>query len=162
MGFGKLFGELESAAGGSANLEQTFSQVASNVPQQGLAGALTHAFQSDQTPPFSQMLGNIFGGSNDDQKAGLLSRLVATLGPELLQSGALGSLGALVAGGGKITPQQAAQVDPQAVQQMAEQAQQQNPSIIQEAGNFYAQHPTAVKAVGAASLAFILSHLTKK
>src|ERR1039457_1992312 len=71
MGFGNLMGALESMAGGSGNLEQAFSQVAANAGQGGMAGALSHAFQSDQTPPFGQMVGSLFGNSNPDQKAGL-------------------------------------------------------------------------------------------
>jgi len=44
----------------------------------------------------------------------------------------------------------------------AEHAAKQNPSIVDQASEFYAQHPTLVKSLGAASLALIMSHLSKK
>jgi hypothetical protein len=48
------------------------------------------------------------------------------------------------------------------VQQLAEHAQKQNPSIIDQASQFYSQHPTLVQALGAGSLALIMSHLSKR
>jgi hypothetical protein len=162
MGLGNIMGALESMAGGSGNLEQAFSQVAANAGQGGLASALTHAFQSDQTPPFGQMVGSMFGNSNPDQKAGMLNQLAQSLGPQILASGALGSLGSLLGGGAPITPAQAAQVSPEEVQAAAEHAQKHNPSIVEEASNFYAQHPTLVQGLGAAALGMMMSHMTKK
>jgi hypothetical protein len=154
-------GALGSMAGGSGNLEQEFSQVASSAGQGGLASALTHAFNSDQTPPFAQMVGSLFGNSSPDQKAGLLNQLAQSVGPQLMASGALGSLGNLLGSGQAITPEQASQVDPATVQQAAEHAQRHNPSIVEEASGFYAQHPTLVKGLGAAALGLMMSHLSK-
>jgi hypothetical protein len=162
MGLGNLMGALESMAGGSGNLEQAFSQVAANAGQGGLAGALSHAFQSDQTPPFGQMVGSLFGNSNPDQKAGLLNQLAQSAGPQLMASGVLGNLGSLLGSGRQITPEQAAQVSPVQVQEAAEHAQKHNPSIVEQASCFYAQHPTLVQGLGAAALGLMMSHLTKK
>jgi hypothetical protein len=158
MGLGNLIGAL----GGGGNLEQQFSQVASQAGQGGLASALTHAFNSDQTPPFGQMVGNMFGNSNPDQKAGILNQILQSVGPQLMASGALGGLGSLLGGGGQVTPTQAAQVSPEQVQQMAEHAQQHNPSIVEQASNFYAQHPTLVQGLGATALAMMMSHMSKR
>jgi hypothetical protein len=162
MGLGNLMGALESMAGGSGNVEQAFSQVAANAGQGGLAGALSHAFQSDQTPPFGQMVGSLFGNSNPDQKAGLLNQLAQSVGPQLMASGALGNLGNLLGSGSQITPEQAAQVSPEEVQQAAEHAQAHNPSVVEEASSFYAQHPTLVQGLGAAALGLMMSHLSKR
>lgn len=162
MGLGNLMGTLESMAGGSGNLEQAFSQVAANAGQGGLAGALSHAFQSDQTPPFGQMVGSLFGNSNASQKAGLLNQLAQSAGPQLMASGVLGSLGSLLGSGAQISPEQAAQVSPEEVAQAAEHAQKHNPSIVEEASNFYSQHPTLVQGLGAAALGLMMSHLSKK
>lgn len=159
MGLGNLMGALESMAGG--NLEQTFSQAATNAGQGGLASALCHAFQSDQTPPFAQMVGSLFNNSNPEQKAGLLNQLAQSVGPELMASGVLGKLGALLGSGTQITPEQAAEVTPEQVQQAAEHAQNHNPSFVDEASSFYAQHPTLVKGLGAAALGLMMSHLAK-
>ena len=162
MGLGNLMGALGSMTGGSGNLEQAFSQIAGSAGQGGLAAALTHAFQSDQTPPFGQMIGNLFGNSDPEQKAGLLNQLAQSVGPQLLASGALGSLGNLLGSGTPITPQQEDQVDASDVQQAAEHAQKHNPSIVDEASGFYSQHPTLVKGLGAAALALMVSHMSNK
>jgi hypothetical protein len=108
------------------------------------------------------MVGSMFGNSNPEQKAGLLNQLAQSVGPQLLASGALGSLGNLLGGGARITPEQASQVDSGEVQQAAEHAQQHNPSIVDEASSFYAQHPTLVQGLGAAALGLMMSHMTKK
>jgi hypothetical protein len=161
MGLGNLMGALESMAG-SGNVEQAFSQAAAGAGQQGLAGALSHAFQSDQTPPFGQMVSSLFGNSSPDQKAGFLNQLAQSVGPQLMASGALGNLGALLGSGTQITPEQAAQVSPEQVQQAAEHAQTHNPSFIEEASGFYAQHPTLVQGLGASALGLMMSHFSKR
>ena len=161
MGLGNIMGELESLAG-SSNVQQAFSQVAANAGQGGLAAALSHAFQSDQTPPFGQMVGSMFGNSSPDQKAGILNQLAQSVGPQLMASGVLGNLGSLLGGGTPISPQQASQVSTEDVQQAAEQAQQHNPSIVDQASSFYAQHPTLVQGLGATALAMMMSHMSKR
>lgn len=146
-----------------ANVHQDFEQVAQTAPQPQLAAGLAEAFRSNQTPPFGQMLGTLFSQSNGQQQAGILNHLLGSLGPAA-GAGALGGLSGLsglLGSGSQVTPQQAQQVPPETVQQLAEQAQKSNPSIVDEAGSFYAQHPTLVKALGAGSLALIMSHMSR-
>jgi hypothetical protein len=107
------------------------------------------------------MLGTLFSQSNGQQQAGILNQLLGSLGPAAAGAGALGGLSSLLGGGSQVTPQQAQRVPPETVQQLAEQAQRNNPSIIDQAGSFYAQHPTLVKALGAGSLALIMSHMSR-
>ena len=156
---------LEQYSGGatnpSANVHQDFEQVAQSAPQPQLAAGLSEAFRSNQTPPFGQMLGTLFSQSNGQQQAGILNQLLGSLGPAAAGAGALGGLSSLLGGATQVTPQQAQQVSPETVQQLAEQAQTHNPSIVDEAGSFYAQHPTLVKALGAGSLALIMCHMSR-
>lgn len=163
MSLSNLMGMLQQYAGGpgnTANAEQDFDQVAQNASQSHLAGGLANAFRSDQTPPFPQIISKLFTNSNGQQQAGILSRLLQAAGPGAAASGMLGGLlGG--AGGGQVTPEQAQQVPPQAVHDLAEQAQKNNPSIVDEAGSFYAQHPTLVKALGAGALAMVMSHMSR-
>lgn len=147
-----------------ATVTQDFQQVAQNAPSTHLANGLADAFRSDQTPPFGQMVGTMFGNSNDQQRAGILNQLISAAGPAVLSSGLLGGLSGMLGGGGsqpQVTPEQARQVSPEAVQQLAEHAHQQNPSIVEQASNFYAQHPTLVQALGAGSLALIMSRMSR-
>ena len=126
-----------------------YQQVARAAPADVVAGGLSQAFRSDQTPPFPQMLANLFGQSDPNQRAGVLNRLRSALEPG-------------AASGGAVTPQQASQVSPQEVQEMAAQAERRNPSIIDEVSGFYAQHPQAVKAVGGLALTIALQHILKR
>ena len=136
-----------------------FQQVSQAAPKEVVAGGLSQAFRSDQTPPFPQMLANLFTHSDPNQRAGLLNRLLESAGPGVLA--ALPGLSSLL-GQGKVTPEQASQISPSPVQQMAEHAQQQDPSIVDQVSNFYAQHPDVVKAVGGLALTIALQHMLKR
>jgi hypothetical protein len=154
-----------NAANPPANAQQDFQQVSQAAPQEHLATGLAEAFRSNQTPPFPEMLASLFGQSNGQQRAGILNQLVAAAGPALAggtAGGIAGQLAGLLKGGANVTPQQAEQVSPEAVQQLATQAQAHNPSIIDLASNFYAQHPQLVQGLGAGALALIMSHMSKK
>lgn len=144
-------------------MHAAYDQVAPAVPQGSLAAGLGHAFKSDQTPPFEQMVSGLFGQSNPDQKAGLLNQLLASLGPagsRVLGSLGLGGLAGATAGQ-SVTPQQAQDVSPEAVQTIARQAATRDPSIMDKAASFYAQHPTLVKAIGAGALALLMSKISQ-
>ena len=164
MGLMDDIGKLASGAGGStADLHAAYDQAAQSVSRGTLADGLSHAFNSDQTPPFQQMVAGLFDKSNPEQKAGLLNQLLGTLGSgpasQILASLGLGGV-AGAAAGGTVTPQQAQQVPPQAVQTLAEQAAKKDPSIVDKAAGFYAQHPTLVKAIGAGALALLMSRIS--
>jgi len=141
-----------------ANTERDFDQVSQNAPQSHVASGLAEAFRSNQTPPFAQMLTTLFTNSNGQQQAGILNHLLGSAGPA---SGA-SILGGLLGGASQLTPEQAQQVPPESVQRLAEQAQNNDPSIIDKASSFYAQHPTLVKTLGAGSLALIMSHISQR
>ncbi|MCS0588794.1 hypothetical protein ACFQ09_24435 [Massilia norwichensis] len=166
MGF-DLGNMLQQYLGGAANAnpaqaENDFDHVSQNVPREDVARGVTQALRSDQTPPFPQMVGNMFGNSNPDQRAGMLNQLLASVGPALLSGGAGGILGNLLGGGqNRVTPEQASQISPDQVTQIAAQAEQHNPGIVDQMGDFYAQHPTLVKTLGGAALAIALGHLAQ-
>ena len=145
-------------ASNTGNVEQDFQQVSQAAPQQHLATGLADAFRSSQTPPFAQMVSTLFSHSNSDQQAGLLNHLLGSLGP----GAASGILGGLFSGGSQVTPQQAQQVPPEAVHQLAEQAEKNDPSIIDSVSSFYAQHPTLVQTLGAGALGLIMSHISHR
>jgi hypothetical protein len=151
-----------SAATPPPNVEQDYSQVAQNAPTEHLASGLTEAFRSDQTPSFGEMLRTLFSNSNGEQRAGILNQLLSAAGPNVLNTAALSGLAGLLRGQTTVTPDQASQVSPESVQQLAEHAQKQNPSIVEEASAFYAQHPTLVKTLGAGALALVMSHLSRR
>jgi hypothetical protein len=168
MGFMNEIGSLlqqykgASSAAPPANVEQDFNQVARQVPQATVSSALGDAFRSNETPPFGQMVSQLFGQSNGDQRAGILNHLLASAGPAALSGPLLGGLSSLMQGRSSITSDQAQQVSPDVVQHLAEHAQKQDPSIIDKASQFYAQHPTLVQGLGAGALALMMSRMSQR
>jgi hypothetical protein len=91
--------------------ENDFGQVAQNAPRAELAQGVTEAFRSDQTAPFPQMVGQLFGNGDSGQRAGMLNELLSGIGPGVLSSIAGGALGSLF--GGKDNDRAAARVTPE-------------------------------------------------
>ena len=141
-----------------------FDQVAQQASPQDLGRGVAEAFRSDATPPFEQMIGSLFSQSSPEQRAGILNQLVQALGSGALASVAGGVLGRVLGGAGNaqtttITPEQASQVSPADAAVIAEHAEKKDPSILDRAGEFYAQHPDLVKGLGAAALAIALGKM---
>lgn len=170
MGF-DLGNLLQQYVGGAANpnpdrAADDFDQVANAAPRAQVAQGVTAALRSDQTPPFPQMVGQMFGQGDPNQRAGMLNQLIGGLGPGLLSSIAGGALGNLFGGAGnnsqpRVTPEQAAQMTPEQVQEIAAKAEHENPGIVDRMGDFYAENPTLVKAIGGAALAIVLGQVAQ-
>jgi hypothetical protein len=158
----QLSNQLNSGQATDDDVHSTYDRVAHELPQGDLASGISHVFNSPETPPFEQMLSGLFGQSNGTQKAGMLNQILGSLGPN---AGALlGSAGlaGLLGGGTTVTPQQAQEVSPEAVQVLAQNAAKKNPTIVDQAAGFYAQHPTLVKSIGAGALALLLSRMSRR
>jgi hypothetical protein len=155
-------GGAAAAAAPAQDVNAHFDQVAAAAPAGTLAAGLAAAFHSDQTPAFGNMLSGLFEKSTGEQKAGLLNQLMANVTPAMLSSIAGGgALAGLLKSGGQITPEQAQQVSPQAVQEIAAQAKAANPSIVDSVSNFYAQHTTLCKTLGGAALSICLAKVAQ-
>ena len=160
---------LGGAMNGNGNVngtrpEDDFDQVASQAPRGSVAQGVTEALRSDQTPPFAQMVSQLFGSSDANQRAGMLNQIISSVGPGVLATLGGGALGKLFRGHdapAAITPEQAAQLTPQEVQQIAADAERENPSIVDRMGDFYAEHPTLVKTIGGAALAIVLGRVAE-
>jgi hypothetical protein len=166
VGFSGLVNLLQQYAGATAssasgNTQQDFENVAQHATPSHLAEGLSQAFRSDQTPAFAEMIGSLFRQSNPQQRAGLVNQLLGAA-PGGLSSLVSGGLATLLQGRSQVTPEQAEELPADAVQQLAQQAHQNNPSIVDQVSNFYAEHPTVVKALGAGALALIMSHMYDK
>jgi hypothetical protein len=163
-----LGGLLNQYAAGNAtsdDVHSAYDRVANDVPRSTLADGISHAFRSDQTPAFEQMVGTLFNQSDPNQKAGLINQILGALGPNAGQMlGAAGGLGGIAGlfSGGAVSPDQAQQIPPQTVEVLAQQAAKKDPTIMDQAAAFYAQHPTLVKAIGAGALALLLSKMSRR
>lgn len=155
------------STGQSQNSEtaaEHFDQVAQAAPNNVVAEGLAAAFRSDQTPAFGNLIGSLFSRSSGEQKAGILNHLLASIGPGVLAQVAGSALSTrLLAGAGQqVTPDQAQAVPAEVVQQLATHAEKSDPSIVDKAGAFYAQHPTLVKTLGGAALSIALAKLAER
>lgn len=139
-----------------------FAKVADRAPASALSGGLAEAFRSQSTPSFGEMIAQLFARSDGAQRSGILNHLIAAAGPAVSSTGLLGSLGSSGGARADIAPEQAQKLSPEAVQRLADEAQQRDPSIVDRAGEFYAQHPTLVKSLGVGALAVIMSHLSQR
>jgi hypothetical protein len=141
----------------SESTAEHFDQVAQAAPNNVVAEGLAAAFRSDRTPAFGNLIGNLFSQSSGEQKAGILNHLLASVGPGVLAQVAGGGLSTrLLAGVG----QQA--VPTEVVQQLAAHAEKSDPSIVDKASSFYAQHSTLVKTLGGAALTIALAKVAER
>ena len=164
----QISGLLQQYGGGqsqaSGNVAEHFDQAAQAAPASSLADGLAAAFRSNQTPPFAQMASQLFGASSGSQQAGVLNTLLASAGPGLLSSllsggGVPGLASILGSGATHLTPEQAAQVPVEEVQQLAEHVEKHDPSIVDQISGFYSEHPTLIKTLGGAALAIAMSKM---
>ena len=134
-----------------AEARDEFHRIAQTAPPEALSQGLQEAFESDRTPPFGQMVAQLFGHSDDQQKRGMLGALLGGLGgaaqPVLAQAGV------------DAQPEHAPQLSGGQVQQIAEQAQKADPGIVGQMSQFYAQHPVLVKSLGGMAMALVLGRM---
>lgn len=173
----QIGGMLQQYSGANANqapqtVHDDYDQFAQAAPQSAIAEGLSAAFRSNETPPFGNMVAQMFGNANGQQRAGILNSLIAAAGPALLSQimsrggsggGGLSGLAGLLGGGQQqVTPEQAEQVSPEAVQEIAAQAEQKDPSVVDQLSNFYSEHPTLVKTLGGAALTIALAKIAQQ
>ena len=156
-------GGAAAATAPAQDVNGHFDQVASAAPASTIAAGLAAAFHSDQTPAFGNMISGLFANSNGEQKAGVLNQLLANVNPAMLSSIAGGGVlaGLLKGGATQVTPEQAQQISPEVVQEIAAKAKEVNPSIVDSVSNFYAQHTTLCKTLGGAALSICLAKVAQ-
>lgn len=161
--FGALLGKYKSASASAPppGVDADFAKVAEKTPTSAISSGLAEAFRSKSTPEFGDMISQLFAQSDSTQRAGILNHLLAAAGPALGSGGALAGLSGLLSGS-TVAPEQAQKVSADAVRQLANEAHKRDPSIVDKASEFYAQHPTLVKGLGAGALALIMSHLSQR
>lgn len=157
----------ESASGTS---EAHFNEIAPQLPRDTLSNGMAQTFNSDQTPPFGDMVGKLFGQSSPQQRAGLLTQLLQSLGPTAMAALGSGVLGRVFGSNpspqsgpaSPITPEQANQVSPDDVREIAARAEQHQPSVVNGVSDFFAQHPDLIKGIGAMGLAVLLGKMARR
>lgn len=170
MGLMDVLGRYaQSQQGVPPQAHADFEQVAQQAPRDMVSSGLADAFRSEATPPFEQMVGQLFGNSDPHQRAGLLNEILGSVahggGGGLggaLSGGVLGGLLRHAAAGRPVSPEDAQQVPPSEVEAAAREAARANPSIIDRVSQFYAQHPQLVQGLGQAALAVAMSSMARR
>ena len=134
-----------------------FDEVTRTAPAETVGQGVADAFRAESTPPFGQMVGQMFGQSDPQQQAGVLNQLLRAVGPGVLSALGGGILGRMASTGGGVP-----QVTPDQVQEIAARAEQHDPTVLDKVGGFYAQHPQLVKTLGSAALAIALAGIANR
>ena len=160
---------LKQYADRPTDTQTDFDEVARQVPPDVLGSGIAQAFRSEQTPEFGNMIGSLFGGSNPQQRAGLLGQLIRSVAPAVLSSLAGGALGRVFQGGGaragaapSVNPSDVTDLTPDQVREVATAAEKNDPSVMDRIGGFYAKNPEVVKVLGGAALAIALGRLANR
>ena len=117
-----------------------FDRVAQEAPPEAIGQGLEDAFRSETTPPFEQMVGQLFGRSDPQQRAGLLKEIL----------------------GSRFSPEQVNNMPVSDVEAAAADAARQNPGIIQRVSRFYAEHPQLVQTLGQVALSVVMSGMARR
>ena len=145
-----LLTQYASGATPSGDAGAHFQQAAQSVDSGTLAQGIAAAMRSDQTPPFAQLVSQLFASGSGDQKLAMLNTLLSNVSPE--QRAQLTALVPGLGSGAAVTSEQAATVSPAALQSLAQRVEQHNPGIVDKMSSLYAAHPTLVKTLGTAAM----------
>lgn len=150
-------------------VENDFDHTARNSSPDLLQHGLAGAFRSNDTPPFGQMVSQMFSRANPQQRTGIMSTLLSSLG-----GGGAGALSGLMGRGmgignllnahqsGTLGPEHVQNLSPDAVEQIATHAEQQNPSVVDHMSGFFSQHPGLIKTLGLTALTVAMAHMARR
>ncbi|MFC7513677.1 hypothetical protein ACFQUU_01525 [Herbaspirillum sp. GCM10030257] len=148
-------------------VEQDFVEVAQQVPSETLTHGLSEAIYSDQTPPFEQMVGESFERGDSRQRAGMLKELLDAAGPAaaqpLIDNGVLPATpDHIETTGGLVDSELAGRLQSSLVEQVAYEAAQEDPSVIDRMSSLYAEDPELGKTLGGVTLSVALGKMAEK
>ncbi|MFT4193954.1 hypothetical protein [Ottowia sp.] len=155
-----LFDSLQQILAAGASDPHQVEAAARQAPKADLGAGLADAFRSDQTPPFGDMVGQLFANASPEQRSAMLNAIVEKLGPGALAGVAGGALaGHEGADTPAISPTQASQLSPDQVRDVTVAAHRAEPGLLDRMGSFYAEHPDLIKTLGAGAVMIALARL---
>jgi hypothetical protein len=152
-----MLAQYTGGAGGE-NAEADFHKVAQSADAGTLAQGIAEVMRSDQTPPFAQIVSQLFANASPDQKAAMITALVSAVPAEQR-----GALGAMLGGSSRASVGGAPTTLPSKdeVASMAQRAEQSGSGVIEAMSNFYAQHPTLVKTLGTTAMVIAMRKIAE-
>ena len=155
-----LLAQYTAGTVSSQDADAHFQQVAQTAGPATLAPGIAEAMRSDQTPPFGQLVAQLFTNGSGDQKAGALNALLAAASPELRAQ--LSAFIPGLVGSAPVTATQAGTVSPGDVTSLATKVEQHNPRVIDAMSGFYAQHPGLVRTLGTTALMIAMRKIAER
>ena len=125
---------------GFMDVVNQFETAARQAPPEDVSHGLHEAFRSDETPPFEKMIGQLFGKSDPNQRAGFLNQIL----------------------GRQVSPAEANNVPVNEVERATADAAATNPGIMERASRFYAEHPVLVQSLGQAAIAIAMNAMMNR
>jgi hypothetical protein len=150
-----------------ASVDADFDDFTRHAPSSTVSEGLAEAFRSQQTPPFGNMLSQLFERSASTQKTNVLNTLIASLGPALVSQilarhGANRAAKELEGGRSRISPEVAEEIPSNSVEAVAAEAEKKDPSIVDRISQFYADQPALIKTLGGLALTVAMAKVAQR
>jgi hypothetical protein len=154
----EMLNQYASGSAPSGDAGAHFQQVAQSVDTGTLAQGIAAAMRSDTTPPFAEMVSQLFAAGSGDQKIAMLNTLLASVPPAQRAQ-----FPSLIPGLGAAMSASAAQaISPTAVQKFAQQVEQHDAGIVEKMSQLYAAHPTLVRTLGSAAMMIAMRKIAER
>jgi len=145
-------------------VERDFVQIREALPHQDVSQGLSDAIRFGQTPPFDQVVSQLFEQGDCAQRADMLRHLLDGAGPALARS-----LAKIVpqprhdgaAEATDITPELAAQLDPDLVRRLAHEAHEEDPAVVDRLSGLFAGDPALAATLGSGTLGAVMGKIAE-
>jgi len=146
MNFQEILNRYAASASGDYPHEvgDHFNQVARSAPPEVVSEGLADAFRAEETPPFPEMVAQLYEHSDQGQRSGLL---------DLFRQ---------FRGGSQLPHSQADALEPSQVRDIAQRAEEHNPGVIERVSTFYARHPDLVRNLGSMALSIAMRNMARR
>ncbi len=121
-----------------------FNQVARSAPPEVVSEGLADAFRDEQTPPFPDMVAQLYEHSDPGQRSGLLDLFRQFRGGSQLPASGTDAL------------------EPNQVRDIAQRAEEHNPGVVERVSAFYARHPDLVRNLGSMALSIAMRNMARR
>ena len=157
----ELLSKYASGAAPAGDAATHFQQVAQTVDSKTLAGGIAEVLRSDKTPPFSQLVSQLFASGSGEQKSAMLSTLLSAVPSEQRAKilSMIPGLGGASADVGTPAPEG---VSPKDVQQLAQHVEKQDGTIVDKMSALYAAHPMLIKTLGTGAMAIAMRKIAER
>jgi len=156
-----LLSQYTSNAAPAGDPSAHFQEIAQSVDSGTLAQGIAAVMRSDQTPPFANLVSQLFANGSTDQKAAMLNTLLSALPAD--QRSQLGSVAPALAGlTSSVSGGQAAGFSPDTVTALAQHVEQRDPGVVDKMSSLYAAHPTLVKTLGSAAMIIAMRKIAER